>query len=381
MTYILSGLFFGLGCYKNAPSESLDSTVTPIVAPLTDDSQESCKAYLKQVEHWKHPPQKSAVGDMTLYGNPYLIWENVPGVWNTYNQDVAFTATINSLGFRGPEIDTPKPTGIRRFITIGDQTIYGFGVDYDEVFSSVAQSKLGNNVEAINAAVPGYSSSQAGNLMKIRGLHTEPDLFVIANIGSDNTFDSFVDKDLLQIYTNKNEKNCQKALEEVQQSHEKIILHRKDGWQVGSRHHDGRRRVEINNYAQNLEFLVQMAKENNAEVIFVMVANEDDVTGGGPNANDGPKAWTPYRNVMKDTANRHGAQLINVPELFRNSGKSKEELFMDPIHPTSTGHRIMGEALALALQNNRYNWVNGDSVMSQGDGSSLEKYEDPFVKE
>ena len=47
----------------------------------------------------------------------------------------------------------------------------------------------------------GYSSFQSVNLLHLRGLSTEPDLFVIGNIWSDNNFDSFIDKELLATYT------------------------------------------------------------------------------------------------------------------------------------------------------------------------------------
>ena len=116
-----------------------------------------------------------------------------------------------------------------------------------------------------------------------------------------------------------------------------------------------------------------MAKENNAEVLFMLLANEEDL-----NTSPGDKAWTPYREVMTDTANRHGAPLIKVTDLFQASGLSKEQLFLDEMHPTPTGHQIMGKALADLLASN--DWVNGGSIMGKGDGSSLGTYTDPFIK-
>ena len=90
------------------------------------------------------------------------------------------------------------------------------------------------------------------------------------------------------------------------------------------------------------------------------------------------KLLTPYREIMKSTAKRHGAPLINVPELFTASGLTKEQLFLDEMHPTKQGHKIMGEAMAKILQD--ADWVNGGSIMKDGDGTSLTIYEDPFIK-
>ena len=119
--------------------------------------------------------------------------------------------------------------------------------------------------------------------------------------------------------------------------------------------------------------MVQMAKELNADVLFMLLANEEDMR-----SSSGDKTWTPYREIMKSTAKRHGAPLINVPELFTASGLTKEQLFLDEMHPTKQGHKIMGEAMAKILQD--ADWVNGGSIMKDGDGTSLSIYEDPFIK-
>ena len=86
------------------------------------------------------------------------------------------TVTINKLGLRGEEIKIPKPDGIRRFITTGDSSVFGFGVEDNEVFSKVADEILGYKVQSICGAIHGYSSFQSVNLLHLRGLSTEPDL-------------------------------------------------------------------------------------------------------------------------------------------------------------------------------------------------------------
>ena len=101
-----------------------------------------------------------------------------------------------------------------------------------------------------------------------------------------------------------------------------------------------------------------MARENNAEVVFVMLANEDDLN---LEKNEG-KAWTPYRKAMKLVAETQGAPLINVPKLFIESGLSKQDLFLDEMHPTAKGHAIMGNALAKLLSDS--DWMGGGSIMT-----------------
>lgn len=346
--------------------------------------------FLSDLRSWAAPPPTNKnQRELTLYGNPYLIFENVPGKWTTSNQHVNFTANVNQLGFRAPEVTIPKPDGVRRLITTGDSSVYGFGVNDDEVFSSVTATMLGSNVEPLNAAVPGYSSFQTINLLRMRGMKTEPDLIVCANIWSDNNFDAFVDKDILDLYTGFQESFTGKAKRVLSKSaifrvldwklrlsktQSNIQQKRKVGWQVGSADHIGLRRVSINDYAKNLDTIAQMALSVDAEIAFVLLANEEDLS----TKRGGDKAWTPYRQVMMDTARRYGAPLIKVPEIYRASGLSKEDLFLDEMHPTPKGHALMGEALGELLAS--YDWQNGGSILQEGDNSSLKEYQDPFLK-
>ena len=336
--------------------------------------------YTAELGAWASPPPAHHEGAPTLRGNPYLLFEFAPGVRHEQGVEVV----INSLGLRGPEPEMPKPSGMRRIITTGDSSVFGFGVPGESVFSEVAADALGDGVEAINAAIPGYSSYQSINLLRLRALQTEPDLFVIGNIWSDNNFDSFVDKDLLATTTGY-ERSAVARLQRllsvsaiyrvadwklrVRERSNKI---RTVSWQVGSQQHIGLRRVAINDYAANLEILVGMAKEAGAEVVFLLLANEEDVRSHV----GGDKAWTPYREVMREAAARHGAPVVEVPELFRASGLSKEELFLDEMHPTAAGHRLMGEALAAVLTP----WADGADLNTGGTGGEVPEYTDSFVQ-
>ena len=335
--------------------------------------------YRGELEAWSGPPPTPQQGAPTMRGSPYLLFEYAPGV--RYEQGV--TVTINSLGLRGNEIEVPKPIGVRRIMTTGDSSIFGFGVAESSVFSSVTTQKLGDEVEPIIAAIPGYSTFQTINLLSLRAMQSEPDLLVIGNLWSDNNFDSFVDKDLLATtigYQHSLLGQLQRILSwsaiyrvadwkmRVRDQAERI---RTVSWTVGSQEHIGPRRVEINDYAQNLESLVQIAYRADAEVVFLLPANEEDLT-----ESSGPKAWTPYRTVMRDTAARHGAPLLEVPQLFRASGLGKAELFLDEMHPTATGHKIIGEALAELLSD----WTAGDAIQAQGTREAIPHYPDQFVQ-
>jgi len=342
--------------------------------------------YAPELQAWESPPPSPRKGVSVMQGHPYLIYEYLPGT----HHDGGVNLHINSLGLRGPELESPKPAGVRRFITTGDSSVFGFGVRDEEVFSSVAADALGDSVEAVVGATPGYSSYQSINLLRLRGLSTEPDLFVIGNLWSDNNFDAFVDKETIATLTGFEESASSKAKKVMSNSaiyrvadwklrvRPQLDKVRVVDWQQSSedRGQIGLRRVAIDDYAANLDNLVEMAKARDADVVFLLLSNNEDLGPQGPD--NAPKAWTPYRDVMRETAKRHGAPVLDVPELFRASGLSKEDLFLDKMHPTARGHRMIGEALAELLSER--GWHEGASLWEEGTGEPRPSYTDPFLK-
>ncbi|MDP7114552.1 MAG: hypothetical protein QGH45_21445, partial [Myxococcota bacterium] len=53
------------------------------------------------------PPPERQDGAPNLPGNPYLLWEMVPGD----RQEMEVTAYINRFGLRGPDWELDKPSG------------------------------------------------------------------------------------------------------------------------------------------------------------------------------------------------------------------------------------------------------------------------------
>jgi len=334
-------------------------------------------AFSADLEAAEAPPPQPQDGAPTMKGNPYLLWEQAPGV----RYEHGIKANINSMGLRGEEPVIPKPDGVRRILVTGDSSVYGFRVEDDETYVNVAADQLG--VEGWNAAIPGYSSYQSLNLLEMRAWALEPDVLIISNIWSDNNFDSFVDKELLSAYSSfegtrgATLNNLLSPLAFYRVLRYRLTIAkgqqaeaRKVGWQLGSGAQVGVRRVEINDYARNLDRLAEMALSDGAEVVFVMLANREDLSDRFAST-----AWTPYRDVMEDIAERHGAPVIEVRPMFRESGLAGDDLFIDEMHPTAVGHKMIGDALAETLKP----WAEGGTVMSEGTGAPIEHYVDPFV--
>ena len=89
----------------------------------------------------------------------------------------------NQLGYRGPEIDIPKPKGRFRIVALGGSTTYSTGTSAEESYPALLQSILRDdygysNVEVINAGVSGYTSWEALASFAFRILELEPDLLI-----------------------------------------------------------------------------------------------------------------------------------------------------------------------------------------------------------
>jgi lysophospholipase L1-like esterase len=297
---------------------------------------------------WGGAAAAGAAGDVLLDGSPWLLWELRPGD----HVEKGVHVHVNALGLRDRD---RGPRERPRALAVGDSSVYGFGVEDDEVFTARLEAALPADV--VNAAVPGYSTWQSLNLLDMRALALDPDLLIVANLWSDNNFDSFVDVDLLASYAGWEASPLHRVREALSAS---VLFRRLDwtlrvapqgararkvGWQVGDADPKiGRRRVAINDYAANLDAMASRMYERGGGALFVVLANREDLRGDAADP-----AWEPYRRVMRETAERWGAPVVELPPIFRASGHSADALFLDQMHPTPLGHQILADAIRAQL--------------------------------
>ena len=96
----------------------------------------------------------------------------VPDAELGYRLDPNTEGVDAKYGIRTPPFRARKPEGVFRILLIGDSVSWGGD---EECFASLVRSKLPENVELINAAIPGYTVYQE-RLMLERLLEIEPDL-------------------------------------------------------------------------------------------------------------------------------------------------------------------------------------------------------------
>jgi lysophospholipase L1-like esterase len=105
--------------------------------------------------------------------DPELMWRLIPGLSNQ-------ALRVNALGFRGDDVEVPKPDGTFRIVALGDSMTFGFGVFDDQTYAARLAERLSANtrVEVVNAGVTGYSSWQSRKYYETVVRRLDPDLVV-----------------------------------------------------------------------------------------------------------------------------------------------------------------------------------------------------------
>lgn len=105
--------------------------------------------------------------------------------------DYDVTVTTNSAGMRGPrEYSVAKPPGVKRVLILGDSFMFGFGVEDDEVASSVLERLLNERAgavryEVINLSVSGFGQAEELATYQMRGRAYTADIVVVAYFDND----------------------------------------------------------------------------------------------------------------------------------------------------------------------------------------------------
>jgi hypothetical protein len=267
-------------------------------------------------------------------------------------------ANINSMGFRGLLPDQPKPAGRHRILSTGDSSFYGFGVNDDEVFThqlGVGLVAQGLDVDVINTGVGGYTIAQHMLLMAEQGWALDPDLLILANVWSDNTWDTFHDEDLLRSnrFAQANPLTRSALVKLVAawwssggeaESGRVIVWNAADGWPEARV-----RRVPLDRWMALHDQLLQDAARRGTGVIFLKPTNSYLL---GERHMGPPPAWSPYFEAMDALAAHHQIPIIDVTAVYMAAmaaGITAEELLWDKMHPTALGHRVLSDAIQAHL--------------------------------
>ncbi len=248
---------------------------------------------------------------------------------------------INGLGLRGKDPE-PRVPGELRLVSVGDSSAFGYGVEEDEVFLSVAaaalESRLGRRVTPMNAAIPGHAAKHSLAIVKDLGEDLDPDWLVITNIWSD-------------LYHQTNlapERSPSAAYRMAKRLLTPLLPPRTIGWLEPDQGHGqpglGREpRSDLVDYQRNLHAMAELAEERGVRSLFLLLPAPMDLE-----SQPVPGWIADYRAVMRGVAEDAGAPLVEGPEALKAADLGPEGFF-DNVHPSGPTHRALGEALAEIL--------------------------------
>ncbi len=102
----------------------------------------------------------------------------------------SFRVEINSLGFRGPEIDKEKPDGTYRILALGDSVTFGMGVNDEVTYVRRLEKELnrqiqGQRFEVVNTGHIMYDTVQELAVLEREALALSPDLVILTYVVND----------------------------------------------------------------------------------------------------------------------------------------------------------------------------------------------------
>ncbi|GJM20837.1 MAG: hypothetical protein DHS20C15_07520 [Planctomycetota bacterium] len=117
---------------------------------------------------------------------PYVMYRPKPN----FTRKGEPLRTTNSLGFRGPEIEQPKPAGRTRLLCLGGSTTYSFAVDDEHTYPVLLEQSLRErlptvDLDVINGGVESYTTAESLANLAHRGLDLAPDYVLIYHAPND----------------------------------------------------------------------------------------------------------------------------------------------------------------------------------------------------
>lgn len=277
-----------------------------------------------------------------------IFWELNPGIFFLSDES---PCRINSLGFRGEEVSTSKPVHTFRICCLGDSCTFGLKVKEEEAYPACLQKCLSERgaqkFQVVNCGVPGYSSFQGLIQLKTRILGLDPDLITL--------YFGFNDMTPAVKYSDREAHAWEQSLParilaffsglRIFQLAFKTVKgkDRESPPKDGTPPPRAKRRVSPKDFLSNVSAILESAGGKGIKVI--LLASPLSSEGGKP-ARILDKRYNRTLRYLADSQARipgAGIALVDLPRIL--SGLENGQFFLDPVHPSPAGHRIIAKRL------------------------------------
>ncbi|MFQ5507282.1 MAG: SGNH/GDSL hydrolase family protein, partial [Planctomycetota bacterium] len=273
------------------------------------------------------------IGDSRRVPDPVLFWrpDSLP--------------PRSSQGFRGPEVETPKPQGVYRIMAYGDSNTEGGA---QGTWTLVLERELSEaarelRYEVLNAGCAGYSSYQGIMRFKQEVDEFEPDLVLVSFGWND-----------LAYATDKSDKEYRPPhgiLVAVQrlliryQAFRLLTSMLEPPVDFQAAQTSRTPRVSLADYLANMREFAAVARKHGARVIYLTRPHRLSVK-----EMLGARLWRKdlpgYNDALRAFARENGHELVDVQAIFERQYPGE---FVDECHFSGEGHEHLGELLARRL--------------------------------
>lgn len=244
-----------------------------------------------------------------------------------------------------------KKDGVFRIICIGDSVTEGYFsgsrlkvYPYPSYLEQIVNKEsLSKKIEVINAGSGGYSSHQGLVYLKQRLLKFNPDL-VISWFGINDAGDSFFYPDKKQKLSKDDDENKRTILE---RSHLYLLI--KNFSLLMNEVKSQRPRVAPEDFYKNCEEMLQIAKGNNFEIVFIIpfkiVREKHSI-----------KHIDWYKKALLILADKYACEVLDVAGYFPRYDIA--DSFVDACHANSKGNKVIARIIYNLLKGKLETLIN-----------------------
>jgi len=273
--------------------------------------------------------------------------------------------SINSLGFRGPEIPKDKPAGTVRIVALGDSTTFGMEASGDQavwverMVGRLRDSSFGKGFDAINAGVPGYTLAVSAEQLIRYIAPVDPDVVIVNQVTTD-----IAAHGRRQFRANAATSEPPSVLTKFLEENSLLVNVVRQNTTALTRKYIPRRRFDrlddrgVAEYAERLGNLLEICRERGWRMILCTCprsfgdasATADQYGPAATALANNPAlsliglndAFDRYNEAIRQVARRLGAPLVDLDRLV----PKRAECFVDAVHLNDAGHDLVGGLIA-----------------------------------
>lgn len=320
-------------------------------------------------------PVAAGLEEARVEPHPYLAYVPKPGF--TSKEGAEHQIAHNSLGFRGPEVVTPKPAGTFRILCLGGSSTYGHGPTSNDTTwparlqAYLSQAKPDALIEVVNGGCQGYSSFESLANLAFRGLPLQPDLVVVYHTINDMRCALYPGVRPDNTHWRANWMRHEPSV--LESSYTFLILRAKLTDYIASQSDLGayvirdfekllvkgdpyawRSETGFRNFHRNLNSIVSLARENGAAVLLTSQGLKRETLDKAPSREDQLRAFEYMRETIKIVADSRGtafcdAATVMESEAARRNAAGESPIFTNDVHMTDDGADLLAKTIAIAI--------------------------------